>query len=291
MAISASLAGRLRNTSLPKAHALLPLYEAVVNAIQSVDMAHDSMESTRISVEIIRSQQSLFSPAGEEVDPGAGDPITGFVIRDNGEGFHDENMRSFETLDSQYKSVHGCRNLWVMDEGLAFHDHLASDKPLSGMPITGSSERIEPDLLALRINDNPILVSEGGKLLLASIVVVEFKRLMRNDSAPGRDKDPLAQALQYLERIRGGGVTAVTGRPIPKSDQIPDFCYVISDLTRTVRECCKAANLRLTRDGLRFFGYNDNYKAYIEVISFDRLLNMAHQRNRAFFDQLGLPVI
>jgi hypothetical protein len=38
-----------------------------------------------------------------------------------------------------------------------------------------------------------------------------------------------------------------------------------------------------------YFGYNDNFKAYIEVISFDRLLNAARERNRAFFDKPGLP--
>lgn len=37
MAIEASLSGRLRNTSLPKSRALLPLFEAVVNSIQAVD--------------------------------------------------------------------------------------------------------------------------------------------------------------------------------------------------------------------------------------------------------------
>jgi len=32
-----------------------------------------------------------------------------------------------------------------------------------------------------------------------------------------------------------------------------------------------------------------SYEAYIEVISFDRLLNAARERNRVFFDKLGLP--
>ena len=32
-----------------------------------------------------------------------------------------------------------------------------------------------------------------------------------------------------------------------------------------------------------------SYEAYIEVISFGRLVNMAQERNRAFFDKLGLP--
>lgn len=180
-------------------------------------------------------------------------------------------------------------NLWVIDERLAFHDFLASDKPIKSMPITESVSPLEPDLLALQVNDGPVLVSEGESLPLASIVVVEIKRPMRNDAAPGREKDPLFQALKYLEEVREGKVSTATGRPIPRSDQIPGFCHVIADLTPTVRERCKQASLRPTADGLGYFGYNDNYKAYIEVTSFDRLLNAANQRNRAFFDRLGLP--
>jgi len=38
-----------------------------------------------------------------------------------------------------------------------------------------------------------------------------------------------------------------------------------------------------------YFGYHDNYNAYVEVVSFDRLLSVANQRNRAFFDIIGLP--
>ncbi len=125
---------------------------------------------------------------------------------------------------------------------------------------------------------------------LASIVVVEIKRPMRNDAAPGPDKDPLNQALRYLEQVRQGKVTTAAGRLIPRSEQIPGFCYVISDLTPTVEERCKQANLRPTQDGLGYFGYNEPYKAYIEVNSFERLLNDANQRNRAFFDHLGLPL-
>lgn len=64
---------------------------------------------------------------------------------------------------------------------------------------------------------------------------------------------------------------------------------MIADLAPTVQERCKQADLLPTPDGLGCFGYNKNYKAYIEVNSFDRLLNTANQRNRAFFDRLGLP--
>lgn len=182
----------------------------------------------------------------------------------------------------------GC-NLWLIDERLAFHDFLASDKPLSSMPITDSGETKEPDLCALNVFDKPILVAEGSRVPLASIVIVEIKRPMRNDAAAGEDKDPVEQTLGYLDRIRSGGTKTATGRPIPHSEDIPGFCYVICDLTPSVVRRCKTLNLTVTSDHLGYFGYNQNYKAYIEVISFDRLLNAAQQRNKAFFDKLGLP--
>lgn len=72
-------------------------------------------------------------------------------------------------------------NLWLIDERLAFHDFLASDKPLVTMEITGSEDSKEPDICALNVYDDPILVNDGQSLPLASIVVVEIKRPMRNE--------------------------------------------------------------------------------------------------------------
>ncbi|MEO8053013.1 MAG: ATP-binding protein [Acidobacteriota bacterium] len=181
-------------------------------------------------------------------------------------------------------------NLWLIDERLAFHDFLASDKTLSAMPIVNSQETKEPDICALNVFDEPILVAEGQNLPLASIVVVEIKRPMRNDARAGEDKDPVEQALGYLERIRNGEARTASGRPIPKAETIPGFCYAICDITPSVERRCKLLGLKVTSDHLGYFGYNSNYEAYIEVISFDRLLNAARERNRAFFDKLGLPV-
>ncbi len=180
-------------------------------------------------------------------------------------------------------------NLWLVDERLAFHNYLASDMTLNAMPITGSVSNKEPDLCALNVFDNPILVSEGTRLPLASIVVVELKRPMRNDATEGEEKDPIEQALGYLERIRDGKVTTAAGRQIPQSDSIPGFCYIICDLTPSIVKRCNIHDGIRTSDGLGFFFYNKHYKTYVEVLSFDRLVNSAKERNRAFFDKLGLP--
>ncbi|MDP9904808.1 ATP-binding protein [Arthrobacter bambusae] len=180
-------------------------------------------------------------------------------------------------------------NLWIIDERLAFHEYLASDKTLKSMPITSSESTKEPDILATRLVDAPVLAAEGEKLPLPSIVVVEIKRPMRNDAS--EDKDPIQQCLDYVKRIRAGGVLTAAGRPIPTSQEPPAFCYIVADLTKTMIDRCEYANLRPTHDGLGYFGFNEPAKAYIEVMSFDRLVNAATERNRAFFDKLGLPSV
>lgn len=181
-------------------------------------------------------------------------------------------------------------NLWLVDERLAFHNYLASDKTLRSMPITGSDSTKEPDLCALNVYDNPILVSDGSKLPLASITVVEIKRPMRNDARAGEEDDPVEQAIGYLDRIRSGGVMTAEGRPVPESPNIPGFCYVIADLTPKLKQRCLIHHdLKWTHDKLGFFGYKQNCNAYVSVLSFEQLVNGAKERNRAFFDKLGLP--
>ncbi|EPI2105768.1 ATP-binding protein [Providencia rettgeri] len=180
-------------------------------------------------------------------------------------------------------------NLWLIDERLAFHNYLASDKTLNSMPITGNSSTKEPDLLSMKVFDNPLLVNDQNSFPLAAITVVEIKRPMRNDMREGEDKDPIDQALSYLERIREGKVTTKNGRPIPGNNDIPGYCYVLCDLTESMHRRCRRGNLRITSDGMGYFGYNEPSHAYIEVISFDQLVKAAGERNRAFFDKLGLP--
>lgn len=200
---------------------------------------------------------------------------------------HQLIMPMRETSDSIISEE--CGNLWLIDERLAFHSYLASDKTIKSMPITSDDSTKEPDICAFNVFSNPILVNEGRSMPLASITIIELKRPMRDDAKTGEKEDPILQTLIYLEKIRLGQAKTPQGRLIPKSEDIPGYCYVICDLTESVIRCCKLYGLQVTSDQLGYFGFNPNYKAYIEVISFDRLLKAAKERNRMFFQKLGLP--
>lgn len=190
--------------------------------------------------------------------------------------------------DSSEVFLDSC-NLWLIDERLAFHNYLGSDKTLRSMPITEDSSTKEPDLLSLKLFDNPLLINESSSFPLSSITVIEIKRPMRNDMKEGEDKNPIEQSLGYLNRVREGKAKTKSGLLIPESKTIPGYCYVLCDLTEKMIERCKLAGLTITADGMGYFGYNKNFEAYIEVISFNQLVKAAKERNRAFFDKLGLP--
>lgn len=117
MALTTSLAGRVRNTTLPKSHALLPLLEAVVNGLQAIDARGNDATNGRLTVTIERSAQEAFD--FDSSGPGRAPlkPIVGFSVEDNGVGFTLDNMSSFETLDTDYKASLGCRGvgrlLWL----------------------------------------------------------------------------------------------------------------------------------------------------------------------------------
>jgi len=112
MNLVTNLSGRLRNTSLPKSHGLMPVFEAVVNSIHSIEENGNLGDDGKIIVEIVRVQRSDLVD-----DDSHQEPIGGFTISDNGCGFNENNLSSFKTLDTDYKIQLGCRGvgrlLWL----------------------------------------------------------------------------------------------------------------------------------------------------------------------------------
>lgn len=74
MSLQTNLKGRLRNTSLPKSHGLMPVFEAVVNSIHSIEEKGNN-ESGKIVLRINRDTQSSL-----DLDTKSLPPIIGFTI-------------------------------------------------------------------------------------------------------------------------------------------------------------------------------------------------------------------
>ena len=178
-------------------------------------------------------------------------------------------------------------NLWILDEKLAYHYYLASDKALSQMKDAvevDSQER--PDIV---IFNRPFAFADSAPKF-GAIVIVEFKRPVRDDYSEQEGKDPIRQVDDYVELIKSGKAKDRRGRPITVPENTPFYAYVVCDLTPTLRKQAEFAQLTPTPDSLGYFGYHRHTGLYIEVIGFDKVIADAKKRNAALFEKLGIGV-
>ena len=175
-------------------------------------------------------------------------------------------------------------NLWLIDDRLAYHHFLASDKKINTIPVLESSVDKRMDLAifdaALSYTADPDNIS--------SITIVELKRPQRDDLAT-EETDPITQVYDYVTDIKEGKVKKANGRGFGNIQQVAFYCYVIADTTPSLKKSAARAVLVPTQDGEGYFGYNPTVGTYIEVISYDKLLKDAKQRNRTLFDKLFEP--
>ena len=175
-------------------------------------------------------------------------------------------------------------NLWLIDDRLAYHHFLASDKKINTIPVLESSVDKRMDLAifdaALSYTADPDNISP--------ITIVELKRPQRDDLAT-EETDPITQVYDYVTDIKEGKVKKANGRGFGNIQQVAFYCYVIADTTPSLKKSAARAGLVPTQDGEGYFGYNPTVGTYIEVISYDKLLKDAKQRNRTLFDKLFEP--
>lgn len=174
-------------------------------------------------------------------------------------------------------------NLWLIDERLTYHSFIASDVPFSGMGQLESASDKRPDLF---IFDRKLAFAEGEQPI-SSVVVVEFKRPQRNDYKVG--DNPLLQSFEMVEQMRTGTFTDHKRRPVSTTnDRIPAFCYVICDVTPSLRKALVAFDATVMPDNQGYYGFQRHFGAYYEVIDYNKLLRDARRRNRIFFDKLNI---
>lgn len=174
-------------------------------------------------------------------------------------------------------------NLWLVDERLSYHQYLASDKSFKDLEELSIDSRERPDVIVF---NNPVAFVEGEYQPYSSIVILEFKRPMRDNYDDS--ENPITQVLGYIRKIRSGKFTDKNGRLVNLPEKIPFYAYIICDLTSDIKDFAEDAGYNVTPDLQGYFGYNTNFNAYIEIMSFEKLLGDARKRNQVLFRKLNL---
>lgn len=176
------------------------------------------------------------------------------------------------------------QNLWIIDERLSYHKHLASDIPLKQNKNIKVQSNDRPDLLIF----NGSFAFVNSEFPYDSIVIIEFKRPGR-DAYSEEDKNPVDQVIRYIRKIREGKAKNKNGQYVQiKSENTPFYAYIICEFSPKVTAIIESKDYIKTPDGYGYFYFHKNYNAYIEILSFNKLLKDAKERNRILFEKLGI---
>ncbi|RZK25907.1 MAG: ATP-binding protein, partial [Flavobacterium sp.] len=101
-----NVSGKIRNTKLPKAKSLWPLFEAISNSIHAIQDKGNSNGKIQINIDRQGNDDLLAECENVEIYP-----ITDFEIIDNGVGLDLKNFKSFLTAESEHKIDRGAKGI------------------------------------------------------------------------------------------------------------------------------------------------------------------------------------
>lgn len=172
-------------------------------------------------------------------------------------------------------------NLWLLDDRLAYYKYIASDLPFNKIIDSENKDRMD-----LAIFDTPIAFSDKETYEMHSnVIIVEFKR-------PGRENfstiDLEEQVYKYIEELQDRKIKTPNGRRIEVSTNSIFNVYIVCEITDTLKNQLKRGNYKLMLDEQGYYMYNENYKAFIQILSLNKILRDAQLRNKIFFKKLGI---
>lgn len=183
------------------------------------------------------------------------------------------------------KTPYENHNLWLLDDRLAFFAYFNSDSKLKSYTDLPSEDR--PDLAFFY---DTVSAWVDKRTSPNTVVLVEFKRPMRNDYT-GTD-NPVRQLQRYVEQLRTSkSLLDHTGKQKPTElGSAAYHCYVVADITESLEREVALGSVSPTPDGKGLFGYvgNRGKEFYLEIIPYAKLLTDAQQRNAVFFEKLGI---
>ncbi|WP_407483525.1 ATP-binding protein [Elizabethkingia anophelis] len=215
---------------------------------------------------------------------------------DENQDFYNEDIihSLFFPIKEDKKSImHDKQNLWLLDERLTFNSLLASDKTFNQVSELNSksTDRIDLIIRQNEVFDKATLFAED-KYQQDYYTIIEFKKPYRNDYQHGDvKKDPVKQVRKYINEIIEGKIKK-NGRKIDANITTPFYCYIVADVTETLRSILIEETFTVMPDGMGYFRFYSSeilpYKAYIEVLPFKKVIKNARERNKILFEKLNI---
>lgn len=159
-------------------------------------------------------------------------------------------------------------NPWLIDEKLAFCDYISE---------INTSTLEQPVALSYEENTGEAY---------GAITILELDHSRKNDYT--YSDNPILEMLEYIEKIEENTVTDKCGKQIKVNNHTQFYLYAVCDFTDSLKEVAERFDYSETSDKLGMYWYNRNFNAYIQLLSYDKIINDVRKRNKILFDKLGI---
>jgi hypothetical protein len=205
-------------------------------------------------------------------------------IQHNGKYMLEEDLHEiiFKMNTSTNQLSFNNHNLWILDEKIAFHQYISSDKQFNEIEIIESDSTKAADIF---IYNQKFAFGEAKD----SIAFFEFKRPMRTNFT-NEEKDLGNQIMKYAFTLMESKAKDYKGRYINIDETTPKFGYVICDYDKDLEKHLKRLGYK-TSSRSTLFKYEEGVNLFIEIMSYEQLLEDANLRHKAFFKELGIDSI
>jgi hypothetical protein len=289
-----NLRNKLAQTQLSPTKCLMPLFEAVANSFNAIQEAREKKGKITITIVREKKQQALSTKVkGKAERLPTHEPVTGFIVEDNGIGFTDANLKSFKEAYSDFKQAAGGKGigriLWLKAFDVAQVDSVYDNggkRWRRQFPFALGNDT-EPDTKETT-NERTTTVElvqyktdykkhcPTGFFTIARRIVAHFIESFILDSCPEiwlKDDSNNVSLNRYFK------------------SELRLYAFVICDITPKLEKYMRQHDFVGAADEQTYYKYvGGDYKVYIQVISFDRLLRDSTRRNQAFFDKLRLHI-
>jgi hypothetical protein len=174
------------------------------------------------------------------------------------------------------------QNLWMIDERLAFHEHLYSDLTIKRITRGEVPAAERPDLA---IYESGFASFHDGGKPPATLVLVELKQPGRTNAS---QDDPVSKTLLYVEKLKSGHAKTEGGAVIDIEANALTTVYILADWTADFLRYLKREAFKAMPGDVGRYMYREEEKIMFIAMSFSRLVESARRRNRVFFKRLGI---
>lgn len=217
-----------------------------------------------------------------------GDEYISVLKLDNGTVLDNRKVENFAVANYFYDADKE-QIAEILKEDLKVFPELCDNENLSDGQFTEHALAREESAISKMLNElqedlSRIHLSSNRNLMVIFLHSLAYRTKQFRDQMDAINN----KTEKWLNSISSNEMKDKNGRLIKTGTNTQFYLYAVCDITSKLRKIAEDFDFIETPDKRGMYKYHDKKRAYIEILSFDKIIDDAGKRNRILFEKLGI---